>query len=92
MLKLVQSLAREGRSEDEIVAAVLERVNSGQVILVGNFRGVPLKCPGEEPTDAEHPNGAVGSTALGQRERRRGTDETPFASGVFQQTQDRTGR
>jgi hypothetical protein len=64
MLELVQSLAREGRSEDEIVAAVLELVDSGQVILLGNFRGTPLQRPNEEPIDAKHPNGAPGSTAL----------------------------
>ena len=106
MLELVQSLAREGRSEDEIVAAVLELVNSGQVILIGNLRGTPLRRPNEKPIDAEHPSGALGSTApglgeahvaqslaaLGQREWRRSTDETPLASHVSQQKQERTGR
>ena len=105
MLEFVQLLAREGRTEDEIVAAVLELVNSGQVILVGNFRGAPLQRPNEEPIDAKHSNGALGSTALalgeaqigqclaalGQRERRRGTDRAPFATPVSQRKQDRTG-
>ena len=58
MLEFVQLLAREGRSEDEIVAAVLELVNSGQVILSGNFRGIPLQCPNQETIDARHPNPA----------------------------------
>ena len=105
MLELVQSLVSEGLSEDETVDSVLELVNSGQVILLGNFRGTPLECPDEEPIDAEHPNGALGSTplslgeahigqhlaALGQREGRRGGDEAPFASQMFQRKQNRMG-
>ena len=42
LLELVQSLAKEGRSEQEIVARALALVESGQVTLTGNFRGVPL--------------------------------------------------
>lgn len=49
MLALVQSLSRQGTPEREIVATVLELVESGRVILIGNFRGLPLRDPGEEP-------------------------------------------
>jgi hypothetical protein len=48
LLELVQSLAREGRSEPEIVATALALIESGQVILTGNFRGVPLRDPDDE--------------------------------------------
>ena len=56
MLELVQSLAREGRSEDEIVATVLELVDSGQVVLSGNFRGIPLQRSNQKTIDARHPS------------------------------------
>ena len=50
LLELVQSLANEGRSEQEIVATALALVESGQVILTGNFRGVPLRDRDDEPS------------------------------------------
>ena len=50
MLELVQSLTRLGASESEIVATVLDLVESGRVILIGNFRGTPIRDPDEEPT------------------------------------------
>jgi hypothetical protein len=42
LLELVQSLAREGGSEHEIVAAVLELVDNEEVVLIGSFRGQRL--------------------------------------------------
>jgi len=50
MLELVHSLAQQGTSEHEIVATVLDLVESGRVILIGNFRGTPIRDPDEEPT------------------------------------------
>jgi len=50
MLELVQSLAQQGTSEPEIVAIVLDLVESGRVVLIGNFRGIPIRDPDEEPT------------------------------------------
>jgi hypothetical protein len=50
MLELVRSLAQQGFSEREIVAAVLDLVESGRVILIGNFRGLPIRDPDEEPS------------------------------------------
>jgi hypothetical protein len=44
LLELVQSIVWEGGSEDEIVAAVLELVDSEEVVLIGNFRGERLEC------------------------------------------------
>jgi hypothetical protein len=44
LLELVQSIVREGGSEDEIVAAVLELLDSEEVVLIGNFRGERLEC------------------------------------------------
>ena len=51
MLELVQSLAREGLSEHEIADQVLDLVESGQVILIGSFRGTLLRESDEEPLD-----------------------------------------
>jgi len=48
MLELVQSLTRDGTPEREIVAIVLDWVESGRVVLIGNFRGLPLGDPYEE--------------------------------------------
>jgi len=48
LLELVQSLAREERSEQEIVATARALVEGGLVILTGNFRGLPLRDPDEE--------------------------------------------
>ncbi len=53
MLELVQSLARGGASEPEIVATVLELVESGRAILIGSFRGVAIRGRDEEPPDTE---------------------------------------
>lgn len=40
LLALVQQLGRRGgRSEDQVVAAALELVRSGRVVLTGNFAG-----------------------------------------------------
>jgi hypothetical protein len=50
MLELVQSLARQEIPEHEIVSTVLELVESGRVILVGNFRGIALRDRDDEPT------------------------------------------
>ena len=44
LLELVQSIVWEGGSEDEVVAVVLELLDSEQVILIGNFRGERLEC------------------------------------------------
>ena len=48
LLELVQSLAKEGAGEQEIVATVLALVESGGVILIGNFRGLPLRDPEDD--------------------------------------------
>lgn len=48
MLELVQSLAKEGVGEREIVATVLALVEGGDVILIGNFRGIPLRDRGDD--------------------------------------------
>ena len=48
LLELVQSLAQQGAPEHEIVATVLALLESGCVILIGNFRGIPLRDPDEE--------------------------------------------
>lgn len=53
MLQLVQSLTREGLSECDVVLLVLHLVESGQVILAGNFRDTPLEKPSDEPTEVE---------------------------------------
>ena len=42
LLELVQLLARAGRPEDEIVAAVLESLDREEIVLTGNFRGARL--------------------------------------------------
>ena len=44
LLELVQSIVWEGGSEDEIVAAVLDLMDSERVVLIGNFRGERLEC------------------------------------------------
>ena len=49
MLELVQSLAHQGTPEIEIVATVLELVETGRVVLIGNFRGLSLRDPADEP-------------------------------------------
>ena len=43
LLGLVQSLQDEAGSEDEVVEIALELVNSGRVVLTGNFRGCRLE-------------------------------------------------
>jgi len=53
MLQLVQSLTREGLSERDVVSLVLQLVESGQVILTGNFRNTPLEKPSDEPKEVE---------------------------------------
>lgn len=50
MLELVNSLAQQGTSEHEIVATVLHLVESGRVVLIGNFRGIPIRDQDEDPT------------------------------------------
>jgi hypothetical protein len=42
LLDLVAAIAEEADSDDEILAAVVELINSGQVKLVGNFRGADV--------------------------------------------------
>jgi hypothetical protein len=49
LLELVQSFTRQETPDAEVVATVLELVESGRVILTGNFRGLPLRDPGTEP-------------------------------------------
>ena len=48
LLELVQSLAKQGAPEHEIVATVLALVESGRVILIGSFRGMPLRDRDDE--------------------------------------------
>ena len=43
LLGLVQSLQDEARSEQEVVDSALELVNSGRVVLTGNFSGCRLE-------------------------------------------------
>ncbi len=43
LLALVQGLARQGHSENEIEHEVLDLVESGRVILIGSFRACPLR-------------------------------------------------
>lgn len=43
LLALVQGLARQGYSENEIEHEVLDLVESGRVILIGSFRACPLR-------------------------------------------------
>jgi hypothetical protein len=43
LLALVQSLQDENRSEEEVVETALELVNSGRVVLTGNFKGCRLE-------------------------------------------------
>ena len=43
LLALVQALTRQGHSEREIETQVLELVESGRVVLIGNFRALPLR-------------------------------------------------
>jgi len=43
LLALVQSLQDEHRSEEEVVDTALELVNSGRVVLTGNFKGCRLE-------------------------------------------------
>ena len=91
MLELVYLLAREGRSESEIVTEVLELVNSGQVILLGTFRGTTLQLPSQEPIDVHHPAEVVQSKAVGQREMRQGTLRAPSRTEAHREGRDRTG-
>ena len=43
LLDLVTGLARQDLSKSAIVTAALESVESGRVMLTGNFRGCPLR-------------------------------------------------
>ncbi len=43
LLALVQALTRQGHSEREIEIEVLEAVEGGRVVLIGSFRGMPLR-------------------------------------------------
>ena len=43
LLSLVQSLQDDGRSEDDAVETALQLVNSGRVVLTGNFKGCRLE-------------------------------------------------
>jgi hypothetical protein len=43
LLALVQSLQDDGRSEDDVVETALQLVNSGRVVLTGNFKGCRLE-------------------------------------------------
>ena len=43
LLALVQSLQDAAKSEDELVDTVAELVNSGRVVLTGNFKGCRLE-------------------------------------------------
>lgn len=43
LLDLVKAIAESGASEQELVATVTYLVNSGQVQLVGNFRGADVR-------------------------------------------------
>jgi hypothetical protein len=42
LLDLVAALAEVAESDDEILAAVSELINSGRVRLIGNFRGADV--------------------------------------------------
>jgi hypothetical protein len=42
LLALVQALTRQGHSEREVEAKVLELLEAGHAVLIGTFRGTPL--------------------------------------------------
>lgn len=46
LLMLVQSLCDRTDSEQELVRVAAELVNSGRVVLTGNFKGQRLEVPG----------------------------------------------
>lgn len=43
LLDLVAAIADQAESDDEILTAVTDLINSGRVKLVGNFRGADVK-------------------------------------------------
>jgi hypothetical protein len=43
LLDLVAAIADQAETDDEILTAVSELINSGRVKLVGNFRGADVK-------------------------------------------------
>jgi hypothetical protein len=43
LLDLVTAIADQAESDDEILAAVIDLINSGRVKLIGNFRGADVK-------------------------------------------------
>lgn len=45
LLELVQAVSAFAKSDEEIVAAVADLVNSGEVLLCGNFVGAKINLP-----------------------------------------------
>jgi hypothetical protein len=47
LLDLVMAVSRYSRTEAETIATVVRLVNSGKVVLCGNFRGAHFDCDAE---------------------------------------------
>ena len=47
LLDLVTAVSEVSRTEAEVIATVVHLVNSGEVTLCGNFRGVRFDCDAE---------------------------------------------
>jgi hypothetical protein len=78
MLELVHSLARQGASEREIVASVLDLLERGRAILIGNFRGVPIGDPDEESRPSGGPPSGRGPAhGEGENDHRPAAREEP---------------
>lgn len=44
LLNLVQTVSAYAASEDEVVATIVYLINSGKVVLCGNFAGAKIDC------------------------------------------------
>jgi hypothetical protein len=47
LLDLVAAVSQHARTEAEVIATVVYLVNSGKVVLCGNFRGARFDCEAE---------------------------------------------
>ena len=59
LLDLVQTVNAYAASEDEVVAAVVYLVNSGKVVLCGNFAGAKIDCSALGHVTPHSPNSPI---------------------------------
>jgi hypothetical protein len=89
LLNLVQTVNAYAASEDEVVATVVYLINSGKVVLCGNFAGAKIDCSALGHVTPHSPIPPLSKPATFEREPPiQGTEADPRSAPFIAQACD----